>query len=94
MLERLAGQVYYCFLDGYSGYNKIAVDLADHENTTFTCPLRVFSYRRMSFGLCNSPANFQRGMLYIFSDMIELSIEVFMDGFFIFGSNFDNSLHN
>jgi len=23
MLERLAGQAYYCFLDGYSGYNQI-----------------------------------------------------------------------
>ena len=26
MLERLAGHDYYCFLDGYSGYNQIAVD--------------------------------------------------------------------
>ena len=25
MLERLAGQAFYCFLDGYSGYNQIAV---------------------------------------------------------------------
>ena len=24
MFERLAGQAYYCFLDGYSGYNQIA----------------------------------------------------------------------
>jgi hypothetical protein len=29
MLERRAGQAYYCFLDGYSGYNQIAVDPAD-----------------------------------------------------------------
>jgi hypothetical protein len=27
ILERLAGQSYYCFLDGYSGYNQVAVDL-------------------------------------------------------------------
>ena len=25
MLERLVGQQYYCFLDGYSGYNQITV---------------------------------------------------------------------
>ena len=25
MIERLAGQAFYCFLDGYSGYNQIAV---------------------------------------------------------------------
>jgi len=29
MLERLAWQAYYCFLDGYSGYNQIAVDPRD-----------------------------------------------------------------
>ena len=29
MLERLVGKSLYCFLDGYSGYNQIAVDPQD-----------------------------------------------------------------
>ena len=29
MLDRLAGSSYYCFLDGYSGYNQIAIALED-----------------------------------------------------------------
>ena len=58
MLERLAGQAYYCFLDGYSGYNYIAVDPQDQEKTSFTCPFGVFAYRRMPFGLCNVPTTF------------------------------------
>ena len=29
MLDRLAGHEYYCFLDGYSGYNQIAIALED-----------------------------------------------------------------
>ena len=29
MLERLAGQAFYCFLDGYFGYNQIAIDPED-----------------------------------------------------------------
>ena len=36
MLERLAGHAYYCFLDGYDGYNQIVVDPKDQEKTTFT----------------------------------------------------------
>ncbi|XP_015967893.1 uncharacterized protein LOC107491545 [Arachis duranensis] len=36
MLERLAGHEYYCFLDGYSGYNQIVVDPKDQEKTLFT----------------------------------------------------------
>ncbi|XP_073224441.1 uncharacterized protein [Cicer arietinum] len=90
MLERLAGHEYYCFLDGYSGYNQIAVAPEDQEKTAFTCPYGIFAYRRMPFGLCNAPATFQRCMMSIFSDMIEKHIEVFMDDFSVFGSSFDN----
>ncbi|CAL8135312.1 unnamed protein product [Prunus armeniaca] len=94
MLERLAGHAYYCFLDGYSGYNQIAIASEDQEKTTFTCPFGTFAYRRMPFGLCNAPATFQRCMLAIFSYMIERFIEVFMDVFSIFGSSFDNCLNH
>lgn len=42
MLERLAGHEYYCFLDGYSGYNQIPVNSQDQEKTTFTCPYGTY----------------------------------------------------
>ncbi|GJY69915.1 putative nucleotidyltransferase, ribonuclease H [Tanacetum coccineum] len=60
MLERLAGNEYYCFLDGFSGYFQIPIDPLDQEKTTFTCPYGTFAYRRMPFGLCNAPGTFQR----------------------------------
>lgn len=94
MLERLTGHSHYCFLDGYSGYNQIAVAPEDQEKTTFTCPFGTFAYRRMPFGLCNAPATFQRCMVSIFSDMIEKIIEVFMDDFSVYGDSFDTCLHN
>ena len=58
MLYRLAGHPIFCFLDGYSGYNQIAIAPEDQEKATFTCPHGTFSFRRMSFGLCNAPATF------------------------------------
>ena len=85
MLERLAGQSFYCFLDGYSGYNQIVVDPNDQEKTAFTCPFGVFSYRQMPFGLCNALITFQRCMMAIFADMVEKCIKVFMDDFSVFG---------
>nr|GEX01576.1 DNA-directed DNA polymerase [Tanacetum cinerariifolium] len=73
------GNQYYCFLDGFSGYFQIPIDLKDQEKTTFTCPYGTFAYRRMPFGLCNAPGMFQRCMMAVFHDMIEKTMEVFMD---------------
>nr|GFC04520.1 RNA-directed DNA polymerase homolog [Tanacetum cinerariifolium] len=88
MLKRLAGNQYYCFLDGFSGYFQIPIDPKDQEKTTFTCPYRTFAYRRIPFGLCNAPGTFQRCMMAIFHDMIEKTIEVFIDDFSIFRNSF------
>ena len=94
MLDRLAGHEYYCFLDGYSGYNQITIAPKDQEKTTFTCPYDMFSFRQMPFRLCNTSGTFQRCMMAIFSDMVEKTIEVFMDVFSVLGSSFDDCLEN
>nr|GFB46112.1 reverse transcriptase domain-containing protein [Tanacetum cinerariifolium] len=48
----------------------------------------------MPFGLCNAPGIFQRCMMAIFHDMIEQTMEVFMDGFLVFGNSFSTYLTN
>ena len=94
MLDMLAGHEYYCFLDGYFGYNQIAIALEDQEKMTFTCPYGTFACRRMPFGLCNALGTFQHCMMVIFSYMVEKTIEVFMDDFSILRNSFDNCLEN
>ncbi|KAH9735234.1 hypothetical protein KPL71_017676 [Citrus sinensis] len=66
----------------------------DQEKTTFACPYGTFAFRRMPFGLCNAPATFQRCMMSIFSDMVEQTLEVFMDDFSVFGETYNDCLHN
>nr|GEW39871.1 nuclear pore complex protein NUP98A [Tanacetum cinerariifolium] len=92
MLERLAENEYYCFLDGFSGYFQIPIDPKDQEKTTFTCPYRTFAYHRMPFGLWNAPGTFQRCMMAIFYDIIKKTMEVFMDDFSVFGNSFRTCL--
>ena len=94
MLERLSGHKYYCFLDGFSGYFQIPIAPKDQEKTTFTCPYGTFAYKRMPFGLCNAPTTFQRCMTVIFHELMEDSMEVFMDDFSVFGNSFDCCLAN
>nr|GFA91235.1 reverse transcriptase domain-containing protein [Tanacetum cinerariifolium] len=92
MLEGLAGNEYYCFLDGFFGYFQIPIDPHDQEKTTFTCPYGTFAYRRMPFGLCNALGTFQRFMLAIFHGMVEKTMEVFMEDFSVFRNSFENCL--
>nr|GEU42731.1 reverse transcriptase domain-containing protein [Tanacetum cinerariifolium] len=92
MLETLAGNEFYYFLDGFSGYFQIPINPLDQEKTTFTCPYGTFACRRMPFGLCNAPGTFQRCMMAIFYDMIEKTMKVFMDDFLVFGDSFSSCI--
>ena len=94
MLDRLAGNKYFFFLDGYSRYNQIVVDLKDQEKTPFTYPYSTFTCKRIPLGLSNAPRTFQRCMMAIFSDMVKKSIEIFMDDFSVIGSTFHECLGN
>ena len=94
MLDRLARHPHFCFLDGYSGSNQISIAPEDQEKTTFTCPFGTFSFRRMPFGFCNAPGTFQRCMMFIFSDLAEEVMEIFVDDFTVYGSSFEQCLHN
>ncbi|RVW13702.1 Retrovirus-related Pol polyprotein from transposon 17.6 [Vitis vinifera] len=94
VLEKVFGHPFYCFLDGYSGYFQIEIDVEDQEKTTFTCPYGTYAYRRMPSSLCNAPATFQRCMLSVFSDMVERIMEVFMDDITIYGGTFEECLVN
>ncbi|PIN07371.1 DNA-directed DNA polymerase [Handroanthus impetiginosus] len=94
MFDKLAGKKFYYFLDGYLGYNQIAIAPEDQEKITFTCPYSTFAFQRMLFRLCNTPATFQRCMMAIFIDMIENFLEIFVDDFSIYGDSFDECLNN
>nr|GEX01701.1 reverse transcriptase domain-containing protein [Tanacetum cinerariifolium] len=71
----------------------IAWKLSDIQGEDYIhCPYGMFAYRRMPFGLCNAPGTFQRCMLAIFHDMVEKTMDVFMDDFSVFGNSFENYL--
>nr|GEU95468.1 DNA-directed DNA polymerase [Tanacetum cinerariifolium] len=93
-VPKKGGNEFYCFLDDFSAYFQIPIDPQDQEKTTFTCPYGTFVYQRMPFGLCNAPGTFQRCMMSIFHDMIEKTMEVFMDHFSVFGDSFSSCLTN
>ena len=74
--------------------NQISIILEDQEKTTFTSPYGTFEFKRMLSGLCNAPSIFQKCMMSILSDMVEDTIEVFMDDFSVVGESFERCLKN
>ncbi|GJR05753.1 hypothetical protein Tco_0528737 [Tanacetum coccineum] len=53
MLERLARNKLFCFLNGFSGYFQIPIEPADQEKTTFTCPYGTYAYRQFDIQIKN-----------------------------------------
>eukprot|EP00253_Pinus_taeda_P029982 PITA_29982 len=93
-LDSLAGKKFFSFLDGFSGYNQIQISPKYQDNTIFTCRWGTFAYWVLPFGFCNAPTTFQRAVLRIFSELVHDAVEIYMDDFTPYGSDFQEALSN
>jgi hypothetical protein len=84
ILQRVVGAHRISLLDGYSGYNQIAVCEEDKEKTTFTTPWGTFMYDKIPFGLMNAGATFQRAMDIAFVGEKDTFIFIYLDDITIF----------
>ena len=81
VLEGLAGNKFFSFLDRFSRYNQIQICTEDQDKTAFTYPWGTFPYRAHLFRLCNALAAFQIAVLSIFSELVHDAVEIYMDDF-------------
>lgn len=81
ILDEVSGEELYTFMDGYAGYNQMGIHPKDWHKTAFTTPWGTFICLKLPFGLCNGPSSFQRGVTFIFSDLLHKSMSVFIDDF-------------
>jgi hypothetical protein len=65
-------------MDGFLGYNQIQIKPEDQQKTTFICSWGTFAYRKMTFGLKNAGATFQRAMSFAFHDLKHI-VEAYLD---------------
>ncbi|MCO5551829.1 hypothetical protein L7F22_005332 [Adiantum nelumboides] len=83
VIERVAGREAYSFLDGFSGYNKLAIKSEDQHKTAFATEWGIFAYRVMPFGLTNAPTTFQRLMSHAFKEYLRQFLEIYMDDLYV-----------
>ncbi|GJV85324.1 reverse transcriptase domain-containing protein [Tanacetum coccineum] len=82
-VESLCGYPFKCFLDAYKGYHQIKIAEEDEEKTAFVTSQRIFCYLKMSFGLKNAGATYQRLVDKAFQKQIGQNLEVYVDDLFI-----------
>ncbi|GJT12409.1 reverse transcriptase domain-containing protein [Tanacetum coccineum] len=78
-IESLSGFRLKCFLDAYKGYHQIQMAEEDEDKTAFYAGEGVFCYKKMSFGLKNAGATYQRLVDKVFSHQIGRNLEAYVD---------------
>ncbi|GJT09447.1 reverse transcriptase domain-containing protein [Tanacetum coccineum] len=74
-VESLCVYPFKCFLDAYKGYHQIKMAEEDEEKTTFITSQGIFCYSKMSFGLKNTGATYQRLVDRAFQKQIGRNLE-------------------
>lgn len=93
-LDTLAGSKWFTTLDLISGYWQVEMSEKDKEKTAFCTPCGLFEFNAMPFGLCNTPATFQRLMELVLAGLQWKSCLVYLDDVIIVGKTFSEHLHN
>ena len=93
-LDSLAGSQYFTTLDLASGYWQVRMDPESQEKTAFSTPSGHYEFAVMPFGLCNSPATFQRLMEGVLAGLSPDTCMVYIDDVIVTGKTFEEHLAN
>jgi len=88
LVDKLKGCKLFMKMDLWWGYNNVRIREGDEWKAAFVTHKGAFEPLVMYFGLCNSPATFQKMMNEIFHDMSDVCV-VYIDDLMIF-TDMDN----
>lgn len=94
VLEELSSARVFTTLDLKNGFFHVGVDEQSRACTAFVTPDGHYEFLRVPFGLCNSPAVFQRFINSVFSELIRAKVVVvYMDDLIIPGVDETDNLN-
>ena len=94
ILQRVVGSKHLSMIDGFSSYNQIVVHKEDQEKTVFTKPWGMFMYGKMTFGLINARATFQRTMDIAFAGERDKFVVIYLDDITVFSKSDEDHLQH
>lgn len=87
ILDQLGSSKYFTTLDLASGFHQIEMEESDKCKTAFCTPKGHFEFNRMSFGLKNAPATFQRMMNNVLTGLDPVQCFVYLDDIVVYASS-------
>ena len=93
-LDILAGKRWFSTLDLASGYRQVSLSPDARCKTAFATHSGLFQFKVMPFGLCNTPATFERLMDRVLQGLRWCRCLVYLDDIISFGTTFDDALDN
>lgn len=93
ILDRLRQAKYLSSLDIKSAYWQVPMSVESREYTAFTIPGRgLYQFKRMPFGLSNSPATWQRLVDRLLGEELEPNAFVYLDDIIVISDNFEKHM--
>ncbi|SNX83759.1 uncharacterized protein MEPE_02467 [Melanopsichium pennsylvanicum] len=86
-LDWLATAKIFTKFDLKGAYNLLRIAPGHEWKTAFRTRYGSYKYLVMPFGLCNAPATFQRLMNHVLSDLLDVSVIVYLDDILVFSDN-------
>lgn len=87
-LDMLSGMKYFSTLNLAIGYWQVAISPESKEQTAFIIHEVLYKFDVMPFGLCNTPATFQRLMGKVLSRLIPKKCMLYIDDILVMGHTF------
>ena len=92
-LDALKGAKFFSTIDLADSYHQIRVAEKDIHKTAFRAGTGgLYEFTRMSFGLCNAPATFQRLMTTVLGDENYSSLLIYLDDILVFSQTYEEML--
>ncbi len=93
-LDVLADMRLFSTLDLKSGYWQVELDPADKPKTAFAVDRGLWQFTVMPFGLCSSPATFERLMDRVLAGLPLTTALVYIDDILVPGKSFEQGVDN
>src|SRR4051812_4215322 len=81
---------FFTSFDLYSGYHQIALSPRAIKKSAFVVNNRHYEFTRRLFGMCNTPATFQRAMNKLFKDLIGVCVTIYIDDIQVYTKTFED----